>query len=108
MANFFYLTSVILLLALVTFITRILPFVLLYKFSQHPLLGYLGRYLPAMVMVLLVIYSLKQEIAMNMSFLPELGCVLLVAITHIYSKHSLLSIVAGTGLYMLLVQTGYA
>ncbi len=70
MNEFVYLSSVILLLSAVTFGTRLLPFIVLYKVSEHPLLAYLGRYLPAMVMVLLVIYSFKQDIAFDITFLP--------------------------------------
>lgn len=108
MNNFIYLSSVIAVLALVTFVTRLLPFVLLYKVSEHPLLAHLGRYLPAMVMVLLVIYSFKGESLISTDFLPELACLLLVLILHLSIKNSLVSIVGATAVYMLLRQMGYA
>lgn len=108
MNEFIYLSSVIGVLALVTFITRFLPFVLLYKVAEHPLLVYFGRYLPPMVMVLLVIYAFKQESILSADFLPELACLGLVVILHLSFKNALLSIVGSTALYMTLVQMGYA
>lgn len=101
-----YLTSVIAVLAGVTFFTRVLPFVLLYKVADHPLLTYLGRFLPAMVMVLLVVYSFKNDASISLEFAPEMGCLLLVAALHLAFRQSLLSIVGGTAVYMVLVQMG--
>ncbi|WP_419811930.1 branched-chain amino acid transporter permease [Bacterioplanoides sp.] len=106
MNEFWYLSSVIAVLAGVTFFTRVLPFVLLYKVADHPLLTYLGRFLPAMVMVLLVVYSFKNDAAISLESAPELGCLLLVAALHLAFRQSLLSIVGGTAVYMMLVQMG--
>jgi branched-subunit amino acid transport protein AzlD len=106
MNEFWYLTSVIAALAGVTFFTRVLPFVLLYKVAGHPLLTHLGRFLPAMVMVLLVVYSFKNDAAISLEFAPEMGCLLLVAALHLVFRQSLLSIVGGTAVYMVLVQIG--
>ncbi|KZZ41629.1 MAG: AzlD domain-containing protein [Saccharospirillaceae bacterium] len=106
MNEFWYLTSVIAVLAGVTFFTRVLPFVLLYKVADHPLLTHLGRFLPAMVMVLLVVYSFKNDAAISLEFAPEVGCLLLVAALHLAFRQSLLSIVGGTAVYMVLVQMG--
>ena len=106
MTEFWYLTSVIAVLAGVTFFTRVLPFVLLYKVADHPLLTHLGRFLPAMVMVLLVVYSFKNDGTLSVDFVPELGCLLLVAVLHLAFRQSLLSIVGGTAVYMTLVQMG--
>lgn len=108
MTEFYYLATVIAILAGVTFMTRALPFMLLNKVADHPLLQHLGRFLPAMVMVLLVLYSFKKELVFELSFVPELGCLVLVALVHIAFKQALLSIVAGTATYMTLVQFGLA
>lgn len=105
-----YLTLVIAALALATFTTRLLPFVLLYKVANHPLLTHLGRFLPPMVMVLLVIYSFKNDAALSAEFvsgfLIELACLGLVAALHLAFRQALLSIVCGTAAYMTLVQMG--
>lgn len=106
LTTFWYLCSVITVLAAVTFFTRALPFVLLSQAANHPLLEHLGRFLPPIVMVLLVLYSFKNEAALSISFVPELGCLALVAALHLVFRQSLLSIVGGTAAYMALVQLG--
>ncbi len=104
--TFYYLSSVIAVLAASTFVTRALPFWLLSRAANHPLLEHLGRFLPPIVMVLLVVYSFKAEAALSFEFLPELGCLMLVAALHLLFRQALLSIVAGTAAYMTLVQMG--
>lgn len=106
LATFWYLSGVIAVLSVSTFLTRALPFLLLSRVANHPLLEYLGRFLPPIVMVLLVIYSFKNEAAISVDFLPELGCLALVAALHLAFKQSLISIVGGTAAYMALVQMG--
>ncbi|GGY55749.1 branched-chain amino acid transporter AzlD [Bacterioplanes sanyensis] len=107
MESFLYLSSVIALLALATFATRLLPFVLLYKVADHPVLTHLGRYLPAMVMVLLVLYAIKQDVTFSTDILAPTACLALVALLHVLFRQALLSIVAGTAAYMTLVQMGW-
>ncbi len=104
--TFWYLSSVIAVLTAATFFTRAVPFVLLSRAANHPLLEHLGRFLPPIVMVLLVVYSFKSEANFSIEFLPELGCLALVAILHLLFRQSLLSIVGGTAAYMTLVQMG--
>lgn len=106
LTTFWYLSSVIAVLATATFFTRVLPFLLLSRLANHPLLEYLGRFLPPIVMVLLVVYSFKNDAAVSVDFLPELGCLALVAALHLAFRQSLLSIVGGTATYMALVQLG--
>lgn len=106
LTTFWYLSGVIAVLAVSTFFTRALPFLLLSRVANHPLLEYLGRFLPPIVMVLLVIYSFKTEASISVDFLPELGCLALVAALHLAFKQSLISIVGGTAAYMTLVQMG--
>jgi branched-subunit amino acid transport protein AzlD len=57
-------------------------------------------------MVLLVVYSFKNDAAISVDFLPELACLALVAGLHIAFRQALLSIVGGTAAYMALVQMG--
>ncbi|MGB0467270.1 MAG: branched-chain amino acid transporter permease [Pontibacterium sp.] len=100
-----YLIAAIAVMAGATFLTRILPFLVLYRVSEHPLLNFLGRYLPPVIMGLLLIYSFKNEQIVSLSFLPELFSLLTVIALHLLMRNSLLSILGGTGCYMLLVQT---
>ena len=101
-----YLIAVIAVMTAATFLTRVLPFVLLYKVADHPVLRYLGRYLPPVLMVLLVIYSFKGEDLISCDFLPELAGLFSVLILHLAMRNALVSILGGTGCYMALVQMG--
>ncbi len=102
-----YLIAVIGVMTAATFLTRVLPFVLLYRVADHPLLAYLGRYLPPVLMVLLVLYTFKNEDFSGAQALPELLALLLVVVLHLLLRNALVSIIGGTGCYMLLVQGGW-
>lgn len=101
-----YLIAVIAVMTAATFLTRVLPFVLLYKVAEHPWLLYLGRFLPPVLMVLLLIYTFKNESFAGLGFLPELAGLAVVAVLHLAMRNALLSIMGGTGVYMVLVQSG--
>ena len=91
---------------LATYLTRLLPFVVLGRYSQQPLIMHLGRYLPAGILALLVgIYLLRSGHWQP----PTLGLdallpALLVAGLHLWKRNALLSMVAGTLSYMLIQQ----
>ena len=89
-----------------TLLTRFLPFLLFPANKPTPkYLQYLGRVLPAAVFGMLVIYCLKDVTLLSGDHgLPELIAVAVVAVLHIWQRKMLLSIAAGTVVYMLLVQ----
>ena len=89
-----------------TVVTRFLPFILFPAGKQTPeYIQYLGKILPAAVFGLLVIYSLKDiSIFTGSHGIPELIAVVVVAALHLWKKQMILSIAAGTAVYMFLVQ----
>jgi branched-subunit amino acid transport protein AzlD len=94
-------------MAAATFLTRVTPFMLLEKRADHPLLIFLGRYTPAAIMAILVIYSLGSvNLAVPPHGGPELIAALLTLSAHLLWRHALLSIFAGTAFYMYAVQSG--
>jgi len=99
-----YLIAFIVVMAFATFVTRALPF-WLFKDKQHPVVNYLGRYLPPAVMTLLVIYCLKDVDWSGPNYgLAELVSLGVVIAMHLAFKNALISIFSGTALYMLWVQ----
>ena len=115
--NEHYTLVAILVAALATLATRALPFVALARHQNHPLLQYLGKCLPAAVIIILVLYSLRDlslfQVTDNewqwqagANGWPLLAASLLVALLHIWKRNVLFSIIAGTGLYMALIQSG--
>ena len=92
--------------AVVTALTRFLPFLIFRKKESTPaIITYLGQVLPCAIMGMLVVYCMKDVRFLAAPFgIPELiGCVI-VALLHIWKRNSLLSIGVGTVCYMLLVQ----
>jgi branched-subunit amino acid transport protein AzlD len=99
-----YLLAFIVTMALATFVTRALPF-WIFRDQQHPVVLFLGRYLPPAVMTLLVMYCLKEvQWTSGNHGLPELLSLAIVVIAHLLFKNALISIFSGTALYMMWVQ----
>lgn len=93
-------------IALVTAALRFLPFILLQGRETPKFVAYLGKVLPFSIMGMLVVYCLRNlSFGALETFLPELlACAAVVGI-HVWKRNTLLSILTGTVLYMVLVQT---
>ncbi len=98
--------AMVLMAAVCTFATRVAPFLLFNgKKPIPPVIHYLGETLPPAVIALLVVYCVK-----NVNWLaaphgiPELICIAVVALLHLWKRNNLLSIGVGTVLYMFLIQ----
>ena len=102
--------AIILAVSLGTQMTRWLPFLLFPENKPIPkVVEYLGRTLPAAMMGLLVVYCLRNvDIAAAPHGLPELIALAVVTALHLWKRNVLLSIGAGTVVYMLLVQLVFA
>lgn len=89
-----------------TMLTRFLPFLIFPEGKTPPhFITYLGTVLPYAVIGLLVVYCLKDAVFTSFHGLPELIAIGSIVILHKWKKNTLLSIGAGTILYMVLVQT---
>lgn len=93
-------------MALGTLLTRMLPFILFPDSKQAPAyINYLGKVLPYPVIGLLVVYCLKNVSLVQSPYgIPEAIAILCVVLLHLWKNNTLLSIGAGTVVYMLLVQ----
>ena len=91
-------------IALVTAALRFTPFILFSKKTPKAV-SYLGKVLPFAVMSMLVVYCLKDVHILSGSHgIPELISIAVVVLLHKLWHNTLLSIFAGTIIYMLLVQ----
>lgn len=97
---------VILTVALTTFVTRVVPFLIFPKGKEIPaVIQYLGKVLTPAVIGMLVVYCLKATPVMKAPHgLPEAIAVAVTAGLHVWKRNNLLSIGAGTILYMVLIQ----
>ena len=101
-----YVLILILTSAAVTALIRFLPFLIFGGGRKTPAyISYLATVLPYAIIAMLVVYCFR-----NISFLsgshgiPELIAGAAVVLLHIWRKNTLLSITAGTILYMFLIQ----
>ncbi len=91
-------------MAVVTFLLRALPF-LVFRGETPAYVSYLGEVLPPAIIGMLVIYCLKDVHWASSPFgLPELIAAACVVGLQVWRRNALLSILAGTAVYMVLVQ----
>ena len=89
----------------VTIALRFAPFILLRGRDTPKFIAYLGRVLPYAIMGMLVVYCLRGTgFAAVSNWMPQLIATALVVLLHIWKRNTLLSIIAGTAGYMILVQ----
>ena len=87
-----------------TILLRFLPF-LVFRKRVPSYVAYLGKVLPSAIIGMLVVYCLRYTAVFFFPFgIPELIAVLVVILMQIWKHRSLLSILAGTAAYMMLVQ----
>lgn len=91
----------------ITFGLRALPFLAARFLQSHPLVQRLGTFLPLAIMTLLLLHTVVGSARQNPSGpWAELAAVTTVVALQWWRKHALLSILAGTALYVLLRNVG--
>lgn len=91
-------------MAAVTILLRFLPF-LVFRKKTPKYVTYLGKVLPPAVIGMLVIYCLKDISPLTAPFgIPALIAAAVVVGLQIWKRNSLVSILAGTAVYMLITQ----
>lgn len=97
---------IILVVAVTTFATRLVPFLIFPKGKEIPtVVRYLGKVLTPAVIGMLVVYCLKTTSIVKPPYgIPEFVAVMITAILHVWKRNNLLSIGVGTILYMFLIQ----
>jgi branched-subunit amino acid transport protein AzlD len=100
-----YYLGAILAMGLVTYLLRALPFLFFSRRDPPALVAYIARYLPPVIMTILVLNSFKGiELDRAPYGLPELVAAAAVAILQAWKRNALVSIIGGTALYMVLIR----
>ncbi len=95
-----------LIIAAATLIIRFLPFIIIRKsIAERRYIKFLGDMMPYSMIALLVIYCLKDINLIKYPYgIPELISIAIIIVLHILKRNVLISIGAGTIIYMFLVQ----
>lgn len=108
MSHNIYILSSIIVMSAVTIFLRFAPF-LIFRKKTPPVILYLGNVLPEAIMAMLVVYCLKNVSLFGGSHaIPEIISLALVFFLHKWKHNTLLSILAGTICYMVLIQIVFA
>jgi len=97
----------IIVMALVTFATRAMPFIIFGKTQKAPpqMVLYLGKYLPPAIICCILVYSFRDVNFLESPFaLREIVSAGVAVLLYLFSKNALLSIVSSTAVYMFFIQ----
>ena len=86
-----------LLIGIIVFCERLFPFAVFSKRKPGKLIHIFERYIPPVVMLGLLIYSLEQ-------WVPSISAITFTIITYLWKKNTLVSIFGGTIIYMILIR----
>ena len=93
-----------LVMAISTFLTRLTPFLIFTPGKENAKLNFVAKNTPPMVMMILVIYMLKEVDYLSTEIFYTLFALAVTVGLQILKRNALLSIVSGTIVYMFFVQ----
>ena len=94
-----------LLIGLIVFAERLFPFALISKRQPGKLIHIFERYIPPLVMLGLLIYSLRDlRFSSLTQWLPQISAITFTIATYLWKKNTLISIFGGTIIYMILIR----
>ena len=99
-----YLLGAILVMAISTYLTRLTPFLMFTPGKENAKLNFVAKNTPPMVMMILVIYMLKEVDYLSTEIFYTLFALAVTVGLQILKRNALLSIVSGTIIYMFFVQ----
>jgi branched-subunit amino acid transport protein AzlD len=100
-----YVLGAVAAMAAVTLLCRATPFLFFMKKRPPEVVDYLQKYIPPMIMTILVLGSYKGvSFAALRDWLPGIIAGLAVAGLHLWRRNTLVSIFGGTALYMILIR----
>ncbi|MGI9008667.1 MAG: branched-chain amino acid transporter permease [Streptosporangiaceae bacterium] len=99
-----YLVVAVAVASAVTWSLRAVPFAVLTRLRASPAVSYLSARMPLGVMVILLVYSLRDlPLASPAAAGPDLGALAVTAGLHLWRRNAVLSILAGTALHIALL-----
>ena len=100
-----YIIAGIVIASVLTYVTRIIPFIFFRKKEPSDTIKYIEWNMPVMIMVILVFYALKDvPWGVYPYGIAEMIGIVIAGALHVKYKNSLLSIFVATFTYMVLIQ----
>ena len=94
-----------LLIGIIVFCERLFPFAVFSKRRPGKLIHIFERYIPPVVMLGLLIYSLRDVRFTSLEqWVPSISAITFTIITYLWKKNTLVSIFGGTIIYMILIR----
>ncbi len=94
-----------LLIGLIVFGERLFPFAIFSKRKPGKLIHIFERYIPPLVMIGLLIYSLRDvRFSSLVQWVPQISAITFTIVTYLWKKNSLVSIFGATIIYMILIR----
>lgn len=105
MPSIFYMIAAVVVGGIITVLIRALPFAILKPLRKSKFVQALGRWMPAGLLVILAVVMLAGEISARPNKLWIIAIASAVTVvTHLFAgRHALLSIFAGTAVYVVLL-----
>lgn len=92
--------------AALMFVLRAFPFIIFSKRKPPQILSFIEKYIPAMVIGVLIVYCLADPKYMTLSAapwgIPAIAAAAATILLHLWKSNSMISIFGGTILYMVL------
>lgn len=93
------------LIGLIVFGERLFPFAVFSKRKPGKLIHIFERYIPPLVMIGLLIYSLRDVRFSSLKlWVPQISAIVFTIVTYLWKKNSLVSIFGATIIYMILIR----
>lgn len=93
------------LIGLIIFCERLFPFAIFSKRQPGKLIHIFERFIPPVVMIALLIYSLRDvRFTTVAQWVPPISAITFTIVTYLWKKNSLISIFGGTIIYMILIR----
>ena len=93
------------LIGLIVFGERLFPFAVFSKRKPGKLIHIFERYIPPLVMIGLMIYSLRDVRFSSLKlWVPQISAIAFTIVTYLWKKNSLVSIFGATIIYMILIR----
>lgn len=103
-----YLVAAVLISAAVTWALRALPFAALAPLRASGTVQYLSTRMPAGIMVILVVYCLRDLPATHARVVAPVAALTVTVGLHLWRRNALLSILGGTAVHVALASTVFA